>query len=809
MVSPFHGRRHRSGRWSPNLLLQSLLLLLSLGRLGGQGCWQFFLSFVHVQQTFQRLPRRMRPSMRLRSGLASVWPRGPVQTLRAVREYQLEAGRAIHQQLEAGASHVLLHLPTGAGKTRVASNIALRIASAGEPVLWVAKSWLLLEQAADALQELGGGGAQSLVKAARIGGNEEFRQVAPWNGRRPSSTVIYTTLHTFLRRIGTPRAPERRLRPALIVWDEVHWAETSKMGVALKAYARRVGAQMLGLTATPRPEETSSFTQGYSKTFSELADLGFLATPIFRSEATNYNWYPRLCFTGDFSENSLEELNNKGRNNVIVQHYLGNRGAYNKTLVFASCIRHAEALAGLFQAAGVTCYVVHSQVPQPDKASRIDAFRNQATPAVLVNVLMLTEGFDVPDITEVFLCRPTTSQRLYMQMVGRGARRPTEDKATFTVVDFEDRLADLRHLLFNASTFLSFSGPYRCPTYDKHSFVQHVGPPLRFPYDPTDPTCNVSSLENLWIRPGQTFGVEIELGGLVNDRKRTQVARALERALGGELVRIGIDDTGDDGFSKWQVGWDASCGMEIRSRILCGIQGGSELIQACRALVQVANDLGLVVNHKCGLHVHLAWKVEGAFPTRRCLDELVKLWHKIEPGLGTLVAPSRLFHYDGTNYDIRRPNRYCKPVAAAMQRADFSAENWNKYSTLNLKHLGPGGLGTVEIRMHSGSMEGPKILQWVSLCMQILEKARLARFATGPRPDLSRIPGSRRVIRPDADIVQLAALLPDGSREGFKELLRDRRRQISSGAWREHPQLQRVVPSCFSETDDPGIICLD
>eukprot|EP00418_Pyrodinium_bahamense_P017028 CAMPEP_0179110292 /NCGR_PEP_ID=MMETSP0796-20121207/51467_1 /TAXON_ID=73915 /ORGANISM="Pyrodinium bahamense, Strain pbaha01" /LENGTH=572 /DNA_ID=CAMNT_0020808423 /DNA_START=12 /DNA_END=1731 /DNA_ORIENTATION=- len=363
-----------------------------------------------------------------------------------LRDYQQEAAAAVLQRLRERRPYTLLNLPAGGGKTRVAMAVALQAASQGF-VLWVAKDWELLMQAEWVLRNLTTGDATSL----RIGEGGSvlghLQQLLPplRPARGGGLRVAFTTLQSFHSRRGGLGA----LAPSLVVWDEVHWAETTKMGRALLGWAGQRDAPLLGLTATPRPVGSSNFNEGYSISILELVRRGWLAEPQVTSVKTGFHWDPEVVL-GEFSPSSLRELNDARRNRVVVQHYVQNRAQYRKTLVFTSNIAHADALGELFRAQGVPTLVLHSQKERKQVALDLRTFRDAEGPVVLVNVAMLTHGVDVPDISEVFLCRPTQSERLYLQMVGRGARL-SGNKTSFLVVEFADSLRGMHHLLFNGS----------------------------------------------------------------------------------------------------------------------------------------------------------------------------------------------------------------------------------------------------------------------------------------------------------------------------------------------------------------------
>ena len=310
----------------------------------------------------------------------------------------------------------------GGGKTFVANNaLAAELRHRGGYALWVTKDWLLLGQAARDLAARHRGMAGRL---ARLGGfrNAGDIEQLPETTNVKSVNVVYTTLHTFNRRLERHRLPRRN--PSLIVWDECHWGYASRTGKALLAWARRRRIPVLGLTATPRHPER--FHQACSHTFDELVDEGHLADYDLVPRPTDVVWSPRRSGEhGDFTPTSLSQLaRSRKRNRLIVDEYVRNARKYAKTVIFACDIPHAMLLARHLAEAGVAARPLHSQLPARQRRETLRQFSASSRKLdVLVNVVMLTHGVDVPDIKTVFLCRPTASDILFSQMVGRGARR--------------------------------------------------------------------------------------------------------------------------------------------------------------------------------------------------------------------------------------------------------------------------------------------------------------------------------------------------------------------------------------------------
>lgn len=713
------------------------------------------------------------------------------------RAYQREAVAALHRELK-GARRRVLHVATGGGKTRIANTFAAdwHVAS-GKPILWVTKDWPLLRQAVrDAARH-----SLRLGELRRIGG--DGTALHPLGTSLGGASVVYTTLQTFERR---HRAGDMKLRPGLVVWDESHWGEHALSGRKLLRWAERLGIPVLGLTATPRKPEHTSFEIAYSKGFSELVRDGWLSRPqLLQPVETGVPWSPeRMNAHADFELASLRKLGrNEKRNARIVEHYARNREKYGRTIVFACSIEHAELLARKFAAPpyGLPARAIHSGMHPADVESARRDFESGRVD-VLVNVSMLTHGVDIPSVNTVFLCRPTLSDILFSQMVGRAARvHEASGKRTFNVVEFTDNLSKFGDQLVTGQRFFAGTagGGRPCARSESRTARGHgydpTGTSTRIPDAPGIP----EAMRGLWLRKGQTFGVELELtrpdfDETMDDARWQEVAepirQALVRKLGtGRVAPAVLTDHGsaDKSHEVWNVERDGSCGWEVTTRVLRDEAGLREFIDGCEAVKEAADALGLKVDHSTGLHLHLGWLGRTAGEVRRAI-ELARLF---EPALGTLVAPSRLARLEATGYDTTLPNRYCEPVSSVFPAQSLARARTmedihrlcrdydSRYVTFNVRPL--QGIHTVEVRMHSGTLDPAKVLLWLSLWQQLLWAAQ------GDRP-IEPVP-DRPVIVPDRDIVTLVEqYFPQVGRERFLARIRARREEVIA-RWRSVPEL--------------------
>lgn len=134
---------------------------------------------------------------------------------------------------------------------------------------------------------------------------------------------------------------------------------------------------------------------------------------------------------------SSQELSKIVSNNQTILEIVNTTFDYihehKKAIVFAVDINHAELLTKAYKHEGFSAKALHSKMTTEEIATEIELFKNGET-KILVSVLMLTTGFDVPDTDVAVIARPTKSQNLYKQMVGR-VLRLAKDKTHSILLD--------------------------------------------------------------------------------------------------------------------------------------------------------------------------------------------------------------------------------------------------------------------------------------------------------------------------------------------------------------------------------------
>lgn len=380
-----------------------------------------------------------------------------------------------------GRRGAIVVLPTGGGKTFTAVRfLCTEPLSAGYKVLWLAHTHHLLEQAADAFGREESACADEAVWIAESKAELDIRVVSGTTGHcrvheiRDSDDVVVCTLPSAARalRDGHPaltgflNAAGDRLA---VVFDEAHHAPAPTYARLMEDLrARCPSLLLLGLTATPTYAEESRrgwlkklFPQEilHQASVSKLMASGILARPHFEQVQTRFvprfseREYAKWVATyQDLPEHIITSLaESRERNDFVVDSYVRDRERYGRTIIFADRWYQCDYLREALRKRGVRADVVYSHVAvdkggadernrrtADDNAKVLQQFRNGALD-VLINVRMLTEGTDVPNVQTVFLTRQTTSQVLLTQMIGRALRGPafggTENAFIVSFVD--------------------------------------------------------------------------------------------------------------------------------------------------------------------------------------------------------------------------------------------------------------------------------------------------------------------------------------------------------------------------------------
>lgn len=335
-----------------------------------------------------------------------------------LRDYQ---SKAVVESIAELPKHdaIILHAPTGSGKTVMAAAIADHYLHRQQRVLFLLPRRELVDQTADKFDAIGYsfGNDYGIIMAGE--------EMTYWTLGCPLQIASKDTLHARTKsgRIDMPEAD-------LLIVDECHLSLSPTWLKLINHYKDR-GTHVLGLTATPARGDGRGLGEAYSimvqaPMVAELMNLGHLST-------ANYYAPTQVDLDGikidrkkhDYNETQLQErMSQQHIVGDIVEHWLKLAGG-RRTVVFCAGVRHSILVRDRFIAHGVKAEHVDGGTETNERKAIFDRFRSGRT-QVLTNCMVATYGFDLPEMDCVVLARPTQSIILHLQMLGRGLRTATK-----------------------------------------------------------------------------------------------------------------------------------------------------------------------------------------------------------------------------------------------------------------------------------------------------------------------------------------------------------------------------------------------
>lgn len=351
------------------------------------------------------------------SGDAHVMPSPP-----SLRPYQRQAVSQVVEHFRGSDEPAVVVLPTGSGKSLVIAELA-RLARGR--VLVLAHVRELVEQNHAKYQAYG---LEADIFSAGLGRKEAERQ------------VVFGSVQSVVRNLASFDDGGF----TLLVIDECHRVSPDENASYRQVidHLQRANPRLkiLGLTATPyrlgqgfiyhrhyhgmvRGDEASFFKACvFEQPLRLMVKQGYLSPPQRVDAAVARYDFSQLTpnVRGLFAE---EELNRVVRSNratptiiaEIIEHAQERRGV----MIFAATVEHAEEITGYLPEGEAA--LITGATPSRERERLIDAFKAQKL-KFLVNVAVLTTGFDAPHVDLIAILRPTESVSLYQQIVGRGLR---------------------------------------------------------------------------------------------------------------------------------------------------------------------------------------------------------------------------------------------------------------------------------------------------------------------------------------------------------------------------------------------------
>ncbi|CAH1534989.1 MULTISPECIES: DEAD/DEAH box helicase [Vibrio] len=359
-----------------------------------------------------------------------------------LRPYQADSVKAVIHYFRKHSTPAVIVLPTGAGKSLVIAELA-RLAKGRVLVLAHVKE--LVEQNHAKYE---GYGLKGSIFSAGLGRKETDQQ------------VVFASVQSVVRNLDSFKN-----QFSLLVIDECHRVPDEKTSSYQKVITHlrelNPGIKVLGLTATPyrlgmgwiyqyhtrgqvRTEESRFFRDCiFELPIRYLLDENFL-TPARMMDAPVLSYdFSQLkpANTGRYKEAEMDMVIDKAKRATpqIVEQIIQYAKERKGVMVFAATVRHAQEIHGLLPE-GETAIVI-GDTPTPERDAIIQSFKNREI-KYLVNVSVLTTGFDAPHVDLIAILRPTESVSLYQQIVGRGLRL-SEGKSECLVLDYAGNSYDL------------------------------------------------------------------------------------------------------------------------------------------------------------------------------------------------------------------------------------------------------------------------------------------------------------------------------------------------------------------------------
>lgn len=335
-----------------------------------------------------------------------------------LRPYQRSVIKDVNANVRISCLRQLIYLPTGAGKTIVACELLHLFLAQGNRTAIIVHRNELVGQFCQKLKSLG-------IHAAVVKAGHTERKNCP---------IQIISVQTLAHR------PKWLDGWDVLVFDEAHITCYAK--VSKKLFEKNPNALVLGLSATPwrlkKQERLGDIFQTVVApiTGKELIEAGYLVRPVvFGIKVGDFQGIK--IRGGDFETAGLSRIMSHPQ--VIQTTFDAWKcyaGSQRRAIVFCVDIAHAMAQQEKFLLNGVSAAIVTGETPLTERAEIYTAL-DRGEIQVLISVAVLTEGFDLPSVDCVMLCRPTKSKALGFQMLGRGLRlSPETEKTDCLVLDF-------------------------------------------------------------------------------------------------------------------------------------------------------------------------------------------------------------------------------------------------------------------------------------------------------------------------------------------------------------------------------------
>jgi DNA repair protein RadD len=336
-----------------------------------------------------------------------------------LRPYQVDGENKIRQAFAEGSEAPLYVLPTGGGKTILFASIAQSADRRGKRVLILAHRVELVDQIITALRQFDVEPDVIAANYQRSGGR----------ARTTNRSVAVASVQTLVRRLDSYPPP------TLVICDEAHHCAGGNSWAAIMSHYP--DAKSLGVTATPLRLDGRGLGANFDRlivgpTVQELIAMGHLVRPrVFAPPTVDTSGlHVRM---GEYqTEETRALMGVPAITGDVLSHYQRHaRGLPG--LAFCTSVEHAHNVADQFRRAGIAAAALDGGTDTQVRRMAVDDFRRGII-KILASCDLFSEGFDVPGAHVGILLRPTASEGLFLQQVGR-LLRPAPGKDSALILD--------------------------------------------------------------------------------------------------------------------------------------------------------------------------------------------------------------------------------------------------------------------------------------------------------------------------------------------------------------------------------------
>lgn len=333
-----------------------------------------------------------------------------------LRPYQDSAMKEALGAFHSGKKSSLVVLPTGCGKTATMASIAEVVVKNGGKVLFLAHRTTLVDQGAKAIEKATG------IKVGSDKGKDTI----------PEESIVVSTVQAMSRQNRLEKYGPSYF--ALIMIDESHHIPASSYQKVMSYFSR---ARVLGVTATPKrgdKTDVSDLFEGVSSEYTLYQAIkdGWLSPIKTQTCPIKIDMSKCEIQSGDYAASDVGEALLPYLDKIADE--IIEKAKDRKTIIFVPLVSTAKGMVEIFKNKGVEADYVAGERKDSEKVLK-DYHNGKFN--ILINSLLLTEGYDEPSISCVVNLRVTKSEALLTQIIGRGTRlSPETGKKDLLVLDF-------------------------------------------------------------------------------------------------------------------------------------------------------------------------------------------------------------------------------------------------------------------------------------------------------------------------------------------------------------------------------------